>query len=488
MRALIIMLVICVGIACILKVQHEKTFAEQRKFPANELKPEAVVDHQLSSVSQSDEILEIPVSSSRTPEPVVKADPFFKATIKPFMNQYCSDCHSNKKQKGKLNLEPIQSFEANLESVELWQEMYDQLEEGDMPPEDETQPSAAEKEKVMSWIALQIDSKREEMKNAAFTHLRRLNKFEYNRTVSDLLKIDTSLKSLSRNFPADDLKENLTNNGEALQVSAFHMEAYIAAAEEAIDMAVHFDKKPKVQSYTYLPPYKKSGNVLKAARAIGKNKFIDLVEQRSYVFHTDQESGVSESGYYKVTAKVQARNRKHELDPKGFPIPQDQLLRASIVLSNPASGDANYSTSSDRTVEEFELPDEKEITISGKYWIEKGYTAKIGFPTSVPRFKSAKGKGIDWKKHPKFFKNVKGAYAKFLSSQKFMQNHGPVIRVFDVKIEGPFYNEWPIASHKNLFGDQSLSEINVDSAIDSFAAKAFRRPIKAEDTVLNKSS
>ena len=471
MRIFLLTLLISIGIACTLKVQYDKDQADATS--VDDKQPKEIVRQ--NPVAQN-------LSNS---ESLRKPDPFFTAHVKPFMNQYCSDCHNNKKQKGKLNLDPIHGFEANWESVDLWQEMYNQLEEGEMPPEDETQPSKQEKDKVMLWISSQIDSKREEMKNEAFTHLRRLNKFEYNRTVSDLLKIDTSLKSLSRNFPEDDLKENLKNNGKALQVSDFHMAAYIEAAEEAVDLAINFGDKPKINLATYRPPYKKSSNVLKAARVIGKDKFMDLVEQRSFAFHPEQEIGVPESGYYKVTAKVQSRNRRHELSPKGFPIDQNQPLRASIVLTDPSSGDANYFTASDRTAEEFELPDEKTVEISGRYWIEKGYTAKVGFPTSVPAFKPAKRKGIDQKKFKKFFK-TKGAFAGFLNSQRVMQDHGPVIRVFDVKIEGPFYNEWPIASHHNLFGNKTLEQINLNEAIDSFAAKAFRRPIQSEDTVLIK--
>ncbi|MCM8530688.1 MAG: DUF1592 domain-containing protein [Lentisphaeraceae bacterium] len=503
MRVLLIMFVIGIGIACTLKTQYDK---ELKPVPVAEVATEEDLNsaesttqeaaEQASRIIDAIELSEEQAKKAVVKEPVAqelvtpllvdKSDPFFKENIKPFINQYCSDCHNNKKQKGKLNLEPIHGFEANLESVDLWQEIHDLLEEDEMPPEDETQPSADEKEKIMTWIAYNIDSKRDEMKNAAFTHLRRLNKVEYDRTIADLLKIDTKISSLSESFPADDLVENLKNNGEALQVSAFHLGAYVEAAEKAVEKAILFGSKPEVAEKTYRPPYSKSRNVLKAARNIGKDKFVDLVETRSFAFHPNQLKGVPESGYYKVTAKVQARNRVHDLKPKGFPIPQENPLRASIVLTNPSTGDSNYFTISDRTAEEFELPDEKVVKVSGKYWIEKGYAAKIGFPTSVPHFKSAKRMGIDQKKFKKFF-TKKGAYAGFLQSQTVMQDHGPVLRVFDYKIEGPFFDEWPKPSHRNLFGTQTLAQVNLNKAIDSFAVKAFRRPIQADDTAAIKT-
>ncbi|MDD7986184.1 DUF1592 domain-containing protein [Lentisphaera marina] len=406
--------------------------------------------------------------------------------VKPFLTQYCLDCHNNSKDKGEINLELLNGFHTNADTLEMWHDIYDQIKEGEMPPEEENQPSDQERKNIMAWIQAQMIAGKEDMKKATYTHLRRLNNDEYNRTIGDLLKIDTSLLNLSRNFPTDERKENFKNNGEALQVSAFHLEAYIEAAEEAINKAVYFGDKPEVVTNTFRPPYSKSNNVLKAARVLGKDKFIDLVEQRSYAFHPDQLSGVPESGYYKVTAKVQARNRKHDLNPKAFSVPKDQLLRASIVLTDPRTGDSNYFTASDRTAQEFELKDEKVMEVSGKYWIDKGYTAKIGFPNSIPFFKPAKGK-IDRKKFKKFFKGRKGAFGGFLGGQDVMRDHGPVVRVFEYKIEGPFYDEWPIASHKNLFAKKTLNEININTAIDSFANMAFRRSIKSEDTLAIKA-
>ena len=68
--------------------------------------------------------------------------------IKAFLSNYCTDCHSNKKQKGKVNLEVLDGF-TDLESVDLWLEVASQLKEKEMPPEDEKQPSDEERQKVI---------------------------------------------------------------------------------------------------------------------------------------------------------------------------------------------------------------------------------------------------------------------------------------------------------------------------------------------------
>ena len=89
----------------------------------------------------------------------------------------------------------------------MWHDIYTQIKEGEMP-EEESQPSAQERKKIMIWIQSQMAAAKEDMAKATYTHLRRLNNDEYNRTLGDLLMIDTSLLNLSRNFPTDELKGN----------------------------------------------------------------------------------------------------------------------------------------------------------------------------------------------------------------------------------------------------------------------------------------
>ena len=442
-------------------------------------KQEVVIQNKAAEVSQPivGKAVEKAVSSEKKE--------YFTANVKPFMNQYCSDCHSDKKQKGKLNLDPVDGFHANLDSIELWQEIHDLLEDGDMPPEDEKQPTVDEKEKVMTWIAYNIDSKREEMKSAAFTHMRRLNRAEYDNTIRDLLKVDTELLSPSRNFPADGKKHNFANNGETLQVSDFHLKEYIAAAQEVIDEAVWVGEKPSPEKFVFKPPFYGNVNVLKAGAYLGKDKFLDLVEQRSFATSEKFKNGVEHSGYYKITAKVRSMNRVHNMDKKLFPVPQDQPLRASIVLTDAKTGDPAYFTTSDSIVGDFELPDDEITTISGTYWLNKGYSPKIGFPNSVPKFKPAKGGFL--RKYPALGKKLgweKGegnAFESFVVVQRYLQEHGPQVRVYEFSLEGPIIQDWPPASHKVIFGEKTLEESNANEVIDNFAAKAYRRPLVAKE-------
>ena len=69
------------------------------------------------------------------------------APIQPFLNRYCTACHGEKKQKGEVRLDDFKAIDGA-----LWSEIYDQLHGGDMPPEDELQPSKEERVRISKLV------------------------------------------------------------------------------------------------------------------------------------------------------------------------------------------------------------------------------------------------------------------------------------------------------------------------------------------------
>ena len=69
----------------------------------------------------------------------VLADPgtFFQAN--------CTACHGPEKQKGKLRLDTLAWEPSDPANLEIWRELVDRVQIGEMPPEDEPQPTPADK-------------------------------------------------------------------------------------------------------------------------------------------------------------------------------------------------------------------------------------------------------------------------------------------------------------------------------------------------------
>jgi hypothetical protein len=76
----------------------------------------------------------------------------FDAVVSPFLEKYCVSCHGDKKVKGNTRLHQINFDLASSQDLDKWQTVYEQLQIGEMPPEDEPQPDNQVKQRVLQWI------------------------------------------------------------------------------------------------------------------------------------------------------------------------------------------------------------------------------------------------------------------------------------------------------------------------------------------------
>ena len=58
---------------------------------------------------------------------------------------------------------------------------------------------------------------------------------------------------------------------------------------------------------------------------------------------------------------------------------------------------------------------------------------------------------------------------------------GPTIRIYEIEIEGPFYDEWPVSSQKQVFGKRNPNKVKPADVLTRFATRAYRRPAKQKE-------
>ena len=68
-----------------------------------------------------------------------------KTMPKDFVSKYCTQCHGEEKQKADRRFDMLSLSIEDFREQEMWQEIVDQLNLGEMPPDDESQPSEAER-------------------------------------------------------------------------------------------------------------------------------------------------------------------------------------------------------------------------------------------------------------------------------------------------------------------------------------------------------
>src|SRR5437899_1896434 len=166
------------------------------------------------------------------------ADDEYSTTIRPLIQKYCLGCHSTKLKKGSLDLERFRSADAIRKDLKPWQMMVEQLEAGQMPPEEKPQPKAEETKKLLAWVRGFLDAEaRANNGDPGHVPLRRLSNAEYDNTIRDLTGVDLRP---TREFPADGAAgEGFTNAAEALtEVSPELLTKYLNAAKEISEHAV----------------------------------------------------------------------------------------------------------------------------------------------------------------------------------------------------------------------------------------------------------
>jgi hypothetical protein len=157
---------------------------------------------------------------------------FFKDQIQPLVARYCLDCHSTEKQKGELDLQQFRTVAEVIRQPRPWQQVLEQLELGEMPPKDEAQPTAVEKDRLLHGVKVLLDAAAQvRAGDPGPVVLRRLNNAEYTYTLRDL----TGVPSLdpAREFPGDSAAgEGFMNTGHALVMSPSLVTKYLDAAKE----------------------------------------------------------------------------------------------------------------------------------------------------------------------------------------------------------------------------------------------------------------
>ncbi|HVL12773.1 MAG TPA: DUF1587 domain-containing protein, partial [Gemmata sp.] len=154
------------------------------------------------------------------------------------VKRYCFSCHSTKAKKGSLDLERFVTLDDVRKDIKVWQHVVEQVEAGQMPPEERPQPSDAEKKQLLAWVRDFLDSEaKARAGDPGFVPLRRLSNAEYDYTVRELTGVNLRP---AREFPADGAAgEGFTNAAEALtDVSPALLTKYLNAAKDVADHAV----------------------------------------------------------------------------------------------------------------------------------------------------------------------------------------------------------------------------------------------------------
>jgi cytochrome c5 len=385
-----------------------------------------------------------------TPASATEANPVDDLSQK-FFEQYCQTCHAGAKPRGDFRVADLSRDFSRKDNREGWLNVARQLTAGTMPPEGKRRPTAEEAKALIAWIDGQVvsaEKARHALQGRAI--MRRLNQVEYQNTVRDLLGVELELQDL---LPDDTVPGGFDTSAEALHMSSYQLDGYLAAATRVLDAAVASGPRP-AHIKRRIDPRDES--------VTRRQNVYRHVDDGVAIFASDLASNIQI-----VFWNFQTRHRgKYRFRISAYAHQSEKPVIFHVNGGTNNLGDPPY------LIGHFDVPPGKPTVIEFVEPMEAGRNIRLL---------------VDTETRPRDLERLGGA-----------ENYqGPGLVVQWVEMEGPLLDSWPPPSYRLLFGDlpQTPSPDNPDhrevvsqqpladaeAILRRFMRRAFRRSVTAED-------
>jgi hypothetical protein len=389
--------------------------------------------------------------------------------LEPMFDQHCYDCHDADAKKGGLDLTELKWKPDDAENLQQWTKVFDKVEQAEMPPRKKARPPAEMSGTFLKTLhdALHAFSARQQESEGRVVY-RRLNRTEYVNTIHDLLGIDTPLRDL---LPEDGTAGGFDKIGEALNLSAVHLERYLQAADLALKEATV--TTPKVETKTIRTDYTETW--------------------RDWMAPGFQSSQWTHSPEGFLAIRWGGGNGPHgALGAWSPPVPDARYrfrirARAMIDKEGP-NANANDKKRPDRHIM---------LKVARAVWPYNGLT----FDNTYVEMSPTEYREFEYEARvPQGQTLWLSPYRVVPETQEERAMVGGICAVVEwVEIKGPLYEQWPPRGHQLLYGDLPLQpanpkvptrdlrvvasqpEADARRLLAVFLPKVFRRPVREDE-------
>ncbi len=203
-----------------------------------------------------------------------------RAKVMPVLKAHCAICHGGDKPKAGLNLAEARTLADLRSDSDHWFKVLERIEDGSMPPKDETPLTAAEREVVVGWIRGELSNMLiSDQRRLGRSKLRRLNRTEYANTVYDIFGIRPPV---GRDLPVDGRVDGFDKVSGALPLSSAHAEGYVNLAEVILGRMLQPSPKE---------PAQRTHRLWAGPSEQSKGHILELPDGTMVSFNTDTTSG-----------------------------------------------------------------------------------------------------------------------------------------------------------------------------------------------------
>ena len=386
----------------------------------------------------------------------------FDQAVLPFLQANCFRCHGEKEQKGELRIDTLSRDFAGGGAATHWGDVMYRISAGEMPPDDEPQPSADEAARVAEWL----DARLKEGESARLAKRERvtfhkLTREEYANTVFDLLGVHYDATDPA-GLPEDPNWHGFERIGSVLSLSPAHVEKYFAAAEAVLAEAFP-DKEPEKLKVHWGPSDFHSIRDLDKLKAEGLFDKIrlDVWAGSTFTGHPGsvQHLNVPSAGDYKVRIKL-----------SGLKPPNGRAPHVAV-----------YAADVDRMLFEQDVvaAEDQPITLEFRTHFTAG-THVLRFSNEIPAPSNLGRLGRSGSKP--FFSIKQG---RFPWQRKLTDEEGVAIEPFLivdwVEWEGPLLESWPTPAQHQYALPAGATAAQARDVLVPFVERALRRPSRADE-------
>jgi len=411
------------------------------------------------------------------------AEPAFP--IGTFLATYCFDCHDDSVQKGDRRLDDLDPIIGDVPMAHRWKEVLDVLDLGEMPPKKKDQPAPEDRLAATDHLRAMLADAAQRLEGQSETVvMRRLNRHEYRNTMRELFGFVAPHFDPSRHLPADEEDEGFFTIGETLMTSPLWLEGTLTAAAEAIDRALAMGgKKPAPVSLTYSAASFRPGRTqVKPEKAHGCVSLYGRLAATATGISTHHTEGVPAPGWYDFEVDAAAIGRVHRFDSWVFGrMDQDEPFHLAVGADTYDHAPNGNTQKTPEVLALLPIADHDRTTHRARIWLEKGqtpvllfwngpvnsYTALNQLEKTYPELHAKWGKGD----------TIGASFGEKVELMTSDLYPGPRIRVWEIRLHGPHYDEWPALAHQRLFGKfgPNPDDAALREQITSFTRLAWRR-------------
>jgi hypothetical protein len=174
---------------------------------------------------------------------VLAADDF----VAPVIKKNCIECHNKEDNQGGLDLTALKYDLKDDATFDKWVKIHDRVRDGEMPPDDVV-PKASRDPFLKQLFTDLTRADREKIKLTGRAIYRRMNRYEYENTIRDLLQ--APWLQIKDTLPEDGEAFRFNKVGEALDTSYVQISRFMQTADSALHQVIASQEKMPAKSTT----------------------------------------------------------------------------------------------------------------------------------------------------------------------------------------------------------------------------------------------